>query len=68
MSIVDNDIEVTIEPKIFWLEDFEGTAQGGFFVRNNIKEFFKVLEDSGRTPVGIKFDGSYNLEILITEK
>ena len=68
MSTVDNDIEVTVEPKIFWLEDFDGCARGGFFIKNNIKEFFKLLEDSGKTPVGIKFDGSNNLEIIVTEK
>ena len=65
MSKVNNDIEVTKESKIFWLEDFEGSAQGGYFIRNMLKDFFIKLEENGKTPVGIKYDGSYNLEILV---
>ena len=65
MSEVNNDIEVEIKPQIFWLEDFEGSAQGGYFIRNMLKDFFIKLEESGKTPVGIKYDGSYNLEILV---
>lgn len=65
MSEVDNDIEVAKESKIFWLEDFEGAAQGGYFIRNMLKDFFVKLEENGKIPVGIKYDGSYNLEILV---
>lgn len=53
------------EKQIFWKDGFEGEAQGGYYIRNNIKEFFKVLSDKGLNPVGISFDGSYNLEIII---
>jgi hypothetical protein len=65
MSEVNNDIEVEIKPQIFWLEDFEGSAQGGYFIRNMLKDFFIKLEENGKTPVGIKYNGSYNLEILV---
>jgi hypothetical protein len=65
MSEVNNDIEVEIKPQIFWLEDFEGSAQGGYFIRNMLKDFFAKLEENGKTPVGIKYNGSYNLEILV---
>lgn len=54
--------------QIFWLDKWEGSAQGGYYVRNPLKEFFKVLEDKGMKPVGISFDGSYNLEIIIETK
>ena len=67
MSEVDNDIEVEIKPQIFWLEDFEGGAVGGYFVRNPLKEFFVRLKEEGLEPVGIKFDNSYNLEILVKQ-
>lgn len=41
-------------------------AVGGFFVRNNIKEFFKSLQDKGLNPVGIKVDDeSFNLEVIV---
>ena len=52
-------------PLYLWSDEFTGEAQGGYFVRNNLKEFVKVLEESGKEIVGIKFDGSYNLEILV---
>jgi hypothetical protein len=52
----------------FWLDDFEGKANGGYYIRNDLKEFFKTLEKIGKKPVGIKYDGSYNLEILTEVK
>lgn len=30
-----------------------------------LKDFFAKLEENGKTPVGIKYNGSYNLEILV---
>ncbi len=55
------------KPTIFWNEEYNGKAYGGYFVRNNLKEFFQRLQESGRTPVGIKFDGTYNLEIICVD-
>lgn len=49
----------------FWLDGFKGEAQGGYFVRNDLVKFFEVLEGKGMKPVGIKFDGTWNLEIIV---
>lgn len=57
-----SDIE---EKKIFWLDGFNGYAEGGYFLRNDLKDFFKKLEERGIRPVGIRYDGSYNLEIIV---
>ena len=50
---------------IFW-KDGDYEAQGGFFVRNNLKEFMNTLIEKGYEPVGIKLDlQSFNLEIIV---
>jgi len=49
----------------FWVDDFEGKAQGGFFVRNDLHLFFKKLREAGHEPVGIKVDDSFNLEVVV---
>jgi acyl CoA:acetate/3-ketoacid CoA transferase alpha subunit len=52
----------------FW-KDGEYVAKGGYFVRNNLKEFITTLIDSGYEPVGIKIDiESYNLEVMVKAK
>lgn len=55
------------KPIIFWADipEATGKAQGGYFLRNTLKDFFEKLEGEGKKIVGIKFDGSYNLEILV---
>jgi len=53
----------------FWTELESGekqVVQDGFFIRNDLFKFFEKLEESGRKPVGIRFDGSWNLEIICT--
>lgn len=52
-------------PGMFWMDDFKGTAVGGYFVRNNLKQFIEKLNEHGRKVVGIKFDGSFNLEVIV---
>ena len=54
--------------KIFWLDKFEGEAKGGYFLRNPLKEFFEKLDKQGLKPVAIKYDGTYNLEIIVEIK
>jgi len=52
--------------KIFWLEG-DYTGRGGYFLKNPLKEFFEKLEAEGLKPVGIKYDGTYNLEIIVED-
>lgn len=54
-----------MKTKTFWLDNFEGTAKGGYYLRNDLIKFFEKLEAEGLNPVGIKFDGSWNLEIIV---
>lgn len=52
----------------FWL-DGDYTAQGGYFVRNNLKDFFDMLIKDGKEPVGIAVDlESFNLEVIVKEE
>jgi len=50
----------------FWLDQFNGNAKGGYFIRNDLVKSIKKLESQGLKVVGIRFDGTWNLE-LITE-
>lgn len=53
---------------IFWL-DGSYCATGGYFVRNNLKDFFDKIIESGKEPVGIAVDlESFNLEVMVKEK
>lgn len=54
-----------MEKKLFWLDKYEGTAKGGYFIRNDLKSFFDKLEKENLKPVGIIYDGSFNLEIIV---
>ena len=56
------------EENIFWLDKWEGKAQGGYFIRNDLFQFFAKLEESGKKPIGIKVDDGWNLEIIIEAK
>jgi hypothetical protein len=50
---------------MFW-KDGDYTAKGGFYVRNNLKEFLNTLIEAGHEPVGIKVDlDSFNLEVIV---
>lgn len=49
----------------FW-KDGEYAARGGYFVRNNLKEFMQMIIDSGKEPVGVIVDlESFNLEVIV---
>ena len=51
----------------FW-KDGEYNARGGYFIRNNLKEFFGKLIENGLEPVGIIVDlESFNLEVIVKE-
>ena len=48
----------------YWLDQFEGEAKGGYFVRNDLVNSVKRLEAEGLKVVGIRFDGTFNLELI----
>ncbi len=63
-------INISNAPKelIFWIDgDYE--AEGGYYVRNNLKEFFQKIYKAGEEPVGIRVDmDSFNLEVIVKSK
>lgn len=49
----------------FW-KDGKYTAQGGYFIRNDLKDFLNRLIEAGKEPVGIIVDlESFNLEVIV---
>jgi len=58
------------EDRIYWLDEFEGKAKGGFFYRSEIaKDLKKVTEEHGFNVVGIKVstDGDWTVEFIIED-
>lgn len=54
--------------KIELWKDGSYKARGGYFIRNNLKEFFSKLIENGLEPVGIIVDlDSLNLEVIVKE-
>ena len=57
------------ENKLEFWKDGEYAAEGGYFVRNNLKEFMQMIIDSGKEPVGVIVDlESFNLEVIVKVK
>jgi len=57
------------ENELFFWKDGDYDAQGGFFVRSDLKIFINKLIEAGYEPVGIKIDlDSFNLEVLVAAK
>jgi len=56
-----------INPVIFWLQDFDGECVAGFKKVNPLASQFKELIDQGLTPVGIKYDGTINIDIVVAK-
>lgn len=51
----------------FW-KDGEYNARGGYFIRNNLKEFFGKLIENGLEPVGIIVDlDEFLLEVIVKD-
>jgi hypothetical protein len=57
------------EQELYFFKDGDYDAQGGFFVRSELKTFINKLIEAGHEPVGIKIDlDSFNLEVLVAAK
>ena len=54
--------------KIFWKDGFEGKATGGYYFRAfDLVKFFKRLNDDDKEVVGLEFDDSNNVNVIIAE-
>jgi hypothetical protein len=52
--------------KIEMWKDGSYEAEGGYFLRNELKTFINQIIESGKEPVGIIIDTeSFNLEIIV---
>ena len=52
--------------RIYWKNDFNGEAKGGYYFRNVLRDHIKrVEEETGSEVVGIKYDATYNLELIV---
>ena len=55
------------ETDIFWLDKFEGKAQGGLWFRAiDLNKFIQKVQADDKKVVGIRFEGN-NLELIFTE-
>ena len=53
--------------RVYWKDDFGGKAKGGYFFRNELRDHIKkVEEETGLNVVGIKYDETYNLELIVS--
>ncbi len=54
---------------IFWLDGFEGECKGGLMFRAfDLNKFINKVQDGGDKVIGIKFDGSNNVEFITETK
>jgi hypothetical protein len=65
----NENMEYTPNTELYFFKDGDYDAQGGFFVRSDLKVFINKLIEAGHEPVGIKIDlDSFNLEVLVAAK
>ncbi|MBC8295749.1 MAG: hypothetical protein H8E55_08155 [Pelagibacterales bacterium] len=66
---IESDVaNMELAENVFFLDGFEGIAQGGIFVRNDLFKLFEKINKSGKKVVGIKVDDTWNLEVLIEKE
>ena len=54
---------------IFWKDGFEGKASGGYYFRAfDLKRFFDRLKADKKEVVGLEFDDSNNVNVIVSEK
>jgi len=59
-------INVQNNEGIFWLDDYNGKAQGGYYTRCDLKKHIKHFKEQGLKVVGIKVseDSDWNLQFI----
>jgi hypothetical protein len=65
-ALIGEEMDPDRKPQMYWLDEWEGKARGGYYVRSDVVQSIKKLEKTGLKVVGIEFDGTFNLH-LITE-
>ena len=67
MEEQDKELQNDENPVIFWLQDFNGECVFGFKYPNPLMSNFKDLISKGLTPVGIKYDGTGMIDIVVAK-
>ena len=56
-----------MEKKIFWLDKFNGKAQGGYYFRAfDLIKFMKLVEEEEGEVVGLEFEDN-NVNVIIKD-
>ena len=56
-----------MEKKIFWLDKFNGKAQGGYYFRAfDLVKFMKLVEEEEGEVVGLEFEDN-NVNVIIKD-
>jgi hypothetical protein len=50
---------------IFWKDGDFGDCVGGFYIKNNLKEFIDKCKETGLNPVGLKVDEDGIVEVIV---
>jgi len=50
---------------IFWKDGDFGECVGGFYIKNNLKEFIDKCKETGLNPVGLKVDEDGIVEVIV---
>ena len=56
-----------MKERTYWNEEFKGKCKSGFFIRCNLFEKIKHLEEMGYKVVGMTVDDGWNLEFICEE-
>ena len=56
------------ESTFFWTDGFEGKASGGYYFRAfELVKFFKRLKADGKEVVGLEFNDSNNVNVIVSQ-
>jgi hypothetical protein len=50
---------------IFWKDGEYGECVGGFHFRTSLKQILDQIEEQGLTPVGIKINDEWDVEVIV---
>jgi len=65
---MSEEVEKTEQaPVVYWLDGFDGDCVFGFQYPNPLVSNFKDLIEKGLTPVGIKYDGTGVIDIVVAK-
>ena len=55
---------MVMSDEVFWLDDFKGEVESGYYVRCDLFKFFEMCEKNGKKIVGIVKPTDWNLQVI----